>query len=201
MFAAILLDQRGSRRNQDLVAQRQEQLNNDQTLRFVLPFERTAGDEMEGLTQDPATVAELALRGLQSADWWVGIGIGDVDEPLPESVRSSHGTAFVLARRAIDDAKERPATGRIHPVRVAALHRDPVYLEAALGLMSVLFSRSSTKQSEAARLRSSGLNIVQIAERLAVTKQAVSKQLLAAHWNEEQAGRRLVEYLAGELLR
>jgi hypothetical protein len=86
-------------------------------------------------------------------------------------------------------------------VRILAQDRDPSDLEAALGLMGVLFSRAGYRQNRAVQLRTLGLNIVEIAERLGITKQAVSKQLLAAHWNEEQAGRRLVAHLTDVLLR
>jgi hypothetical protein len=202
VFAAVLLDQRASQdAGADLIDDWQAALNLDPTISLVREFERTAGDEMEGLVKDAASLAAIILRALQAGGWWIGIGIGDVETPLPESVRSSQGAAFVLARRAIGLAKGRPRTGRMQRVRILAERRDPGDLEAALMLMAVLFARSGGEGSEAVKFRAAGLTIVEIGQRLGVSKQAVSQQLLAAHWTEQQAGRRLVEHLAGALLR
>lgn len=194
MPAAILLDQRRSRRSPDLVEPWLAQVNSS-PFPLLLPFERTAGDEMEGLVDDPRAFAEVVLQALRSPFWWIGIGIGDVNTPLPRSVRQSGGTAFELARRAVAEAKSRPAH-----LRVRGRERDSGDLEAALLLMGALYSRRRQRESLALRLRSSGLNTVQIAERLGITKQAVSQQLRTARWTEEQAGRALVEHLAARAL-
>ena len=190
MPAAILLDQRRSRRGPDLVEPWLKRVNSSATT-LLLPFERTVGDEMEGLVDDPRTLTSVVLQALQSPSWWIGIGIGPVDWPLPHSVRQSRGLAFELARQAIEEAKARPER-----LRVLASNRDPGDLEAGLQLMGALYSRRRQRDSPVLRLRSSGLNTVQIAERLGITKQAVSQQLLTARWPAEQAGRRLVEHLA-----
>lgn len=196
MPAVILLDQHRSRRASDLVESWRKQLVGDTALRFRLPFERTAGDEMEALVDDPRTLAEVALRAIRSSSWWLGIGVGSVDEPLPHSVRAAHGQAFVLARRAIEETKAR-STVR---VRVLAHPRNPGAFESALFLMAVLYSSRPNDERNIVQLREQGLNTVQIARTLGITKQAVSKHLLAAHWTEEQAGRELVRHLAEELL-
>jgi DNA-binding transcriptional ArsR family regulator len=193
MPAAILLDQRQSRGGRDLVEPWLVDMG-DPALAFILPFERTAGDEMEALIGDPATLTEVALRALRTSAWWIGVGIGSVDEPLPESVRQSQGPAFVLARQAIQEAK-----ARRERVRLLADGRDAGDLEAALLLMGVLFSRRHVPGSPVNRLRKSGLTIVQIADQLGITKQAVSQQLRVTR-TEEQAGRRLVQHPAEALL-
>lgn len=194
MPAAILLDQRQSRGGHDLVEPWLREMD-DPSLTFLLPFERTAGDEMEALIADPATLSEVVLRALRSSAWWIGVGIGTVEEPLPHSVRQSQGGAFVLARQAIQEAKARPER-----VRVLAEDRDAGDLEAAMLLMGVLFSRRHLRDSPVNRLRKSGLTIVQIADQLGISKQAVSQQLRVSR-TEEQAGRRLVEHLAEAVLR
>ncbi len=194
MPAAILLDQRQSQSGQDLVEPWLREMA-DPSLTFLLGFERTAGDEMEALIGDAATLTEVALRTLRTATWWIGIGIGAAAEPLPASVRQSRGPAFVLARQAIEEAK----AGRMR-VRVLAEDRDPGDLEAALLLMGMLHSRRRLPDDRANRLRASGLTIVEIADRLGISKQAVSQQLRVGRI-EEQAGRRLVEHLAEVMLR
>ncbi len=175
-----------------------DQTRADASLRFVLPFERTAGDEVEGLIREAETVAAVALRALEAAEWWVGVGIGSVQRPLPASVRESRGSAFLLARRALTAAKR----GRVGGLRVLAEGMDASSFEAALLLMKALFdSRKALPAAEAvARLRSTGLSQALIAETVGTTKQNVSQQLRAARWMEEQAGRRLVVNLAESLL-
>jgi len=83
MPAVILLDQRRSRHSADRVGDLVEQLNTDSTLQFLVPVERTVGDELEALTADPDTLASVALVGVRSAGWWIGIGIGVAAWPLP----------------------------------------------------------------------------------------------------------------------
>ena len=194
MPAAILLDQRQSQSGQDLVEPWLREMA-DPSLTFLLGFERTAGDEMEALIGDAATLTEVALRTLRTATWWIGIGIGAAAEPLPASVRQSRGPAFVLARQAIGEAK----AGRAR-VRVLAEDRDPGDLEAALLLMGVLYSRRHVPDSPVNRLRAQGATIVEIAAQLGISKQAVSQQLRVAR-TEEQAGRRLVHHLAEAMLK
>lgn len=201
MLAAVLLDQRHSRTAGDVIDEWLTSFSSDPTISLVLPFERTAGDEMEGLVSDPVSLTAVILRALEARNWWIGIGIGDVVTPLPMSVRSSQGSAFVLGRRAIELAKRRPRSGPVQPVRVLAARGDPGDLETALTLMGTLFGRPGSEGSEAVKLRAAGLTIAQIAQRLGVSKQAVSQQLLAAHWTERQSGRGLVEHLAAALLR
>jgi hypothetical protein len=198
MLAAVLLDQRRSRSRADLVGPWLEEMSADGSLRFVLPFERTAGDEVEALIGEAQPLAAVTLRALEASAWWVGIGIGGVESPLPSSVRASRGSAFVLARQGLEEAKR----GRFGGVRVLALNRDPANLEAALLLMKTLFDgRGRTPKARAvAELRTSGLTQAQIATLLGTSTQNVSRQLRAARWTEERAGRRLVLDLARELV-
>ena len=47
----------------------------------VLPFERTVGDEVQGLLADPQAVLEALLVVLRDGNWSTGLGIGPVDMP------------------------------------------------------------------------------------------------------------------------
>jgi hypothetical protein len=198
VLAAVLLDQRRSRARPDLVGPWLDQMATDAALRFVLPFERTAGDEVEALVGEAHTLAAVALQALEVSEWWVGIGIGDVESPLPSSVRASRGPAFLLAREALVEAKR----GRVGGVRVLAMNRDPSSLEAALLLMKTLFDRRARtpKARAVAELRTSGLNQARIAALLGTSTQNISRHLRSARWMEERAGRRLVLELARGLL-
>jgi hypothetical protein len=188
--AAILLDQKRSRRSPDLVHPWLEETSG--SLDLLRPFERTAGDEMQALIDDPEALADVLIRALQSSQWWIGVGVGTVVEPLPASVRESQGEAFFLARTAIDVAKRR----RVISATVMSYEADTAPLEACLWLMEALYAQ----QTPASRLRRVGIAPTQIESELGITHQAVSKQLKNSFWVAEEPARRLLIKLAGELL-
>jgi hypothetical protein len=196
MPAVILLDQKRSRRSSDLVQVWLEDLNSASTLRFLLPPERTAGDEMQALTDQPETLTHIALRALQSSQWWLGVGIGDVATPLPGTVREGRGEAFMLARRALIMAKKKRAVG----LRVLAQYGDATDLEAGLRLMRVLYERRSPRAQLIAELHLAGLSTVEIGRKLGVSQQAAAKQVYGSHAFEELGGRALTLHLAEALM-
>ena len=79
------------------------------TLTTAGRFERSVGDEVQGVVERPDEVVEIALHALRSGRWYVGIGVGAVDLPLPASPREGSGPAFVAARLAVDRAKSAAA--------------------------------------------------------------------------------------------
>src|SRR4051794_9409978 len=108
MRAAVLtIDQRGSTREAatDQVPGTLRKLADVALLR---PFERTAGDEFQGVLDDPTALGTLVERLLRERSWNIGIGIGEVEEPLPESTRAGRGPAYVHARNAVTSAKSAP---------------------------------------------------------------------------------------------
>jgi len=196
MPAVVLLDQKGSRRSPDLVRAWLEDLSSDSCLHFLLPPERTAGDEMQALTDEPETLTQLALTALQSSWWWIGVGIGDVATPLPGTVREGRGEAFILARRALILAKKRRAVG----LRVLAQYGDAADFEATLRLLRVIYERRSPRAQLIAELDHAGLSTVEIGRKLGISQQAASKQVYASHAFEEVGGRALALHLAQALM-
>jgi hypothetical protein len=54
-----------------------------------LAFQRTAGDEFQGVLDDPAALP-VALEHLLRTDVWnIGIGIGEIETPLPDQAREA----------------------------------------------------------------------------------------------------------------
>ncbi|SFU05689.1 MarR family transcriptional regulator [Arthrobacter sp. ov118] len=102
----LTIDQRGSTGDVDRVPALLAELS---TLSAELPtaghFERSVGDEIQGVVEGAGEVVEIALHALRSGRWYVGIGVGEVDLPLPASPREGSGPAFVAARAAVDRAK------------------------------------------------------------------------------------------------
>jgi hypothetical protein len=192
----LTVDQQGSRRSADRVAVLLPRLNRE--VRTVLPFERTAGDEFQGVLDDPATVVDLVLTLVREGGWSVGIGAGPVQRPLPSSTRAATGPAFLAARRAVDAAKQRP-------LRVAvrgAVPADAGDAQAVLGALALLVDRRSEPAWEAIAAMSSGRTQAQAAAALGISRQAVGQRLAAGQWDLERELRptaaRLLTRAAGE---
>jgi hypothetical protein len=98
----MTIDQRGSTGDVDRVPGLLKELG---PLSTSGRFERSVGDEVQGVVERPDEVVEIALHALRSGRWYVGIGVGEVDQPLPASPREGSGPAFVAARAAVDRAK------------------------------------------------------------------------------------------------
>src|SRR3954469_1864562 len=101
----VTVDQRDSRRAPDRIPETLRELTD---VDVVLPFERTAGDEFQGLLGDPAALPVAVERLLRDDGGDVGIGIGPVDRPLPDHARAGRGPAYVHARTAVTSAKTSP---------------------------------------------------------------------------------------------
>lgn len=179
----LTVDQRRSRRGRDRVP---EALSVLAGLHPERPFERTAGDEFQGVLSEPADVVEAVLRLARSGGWSMGVGAGPVEEPLPESTRAGRGEAFVLARDAVEAAKGRPqglvvrAGGSGGPGTEAAADA-----EALLVLLVLVVERRSAAAWEAIDLVAAGLTTAEAAVKLGISRQAVGQRLAAAHWQQE----------------
>jgi hypothetical protein len=185
----LTVDQRHSRREQDRVEELLDWLGDRPGVRRG--FERTAGDEVQGVMDDPAGVVDTVLALVRRGEWSIGIGAGPVHDPLPASTRAGSGPAFELARAAVERAKSSPqrlAVAAPDPQRAAAA-------QAALDLLANVVQRRTDPGWEAVDLISSGTTQTQAAERLGITKQAVSQRLRAATWTPEVAGRDLAAQL------
>ena len=138
----LTVDQRASRRTPDRVAGVLRSLADVPT---VLRFERTAGDEFQGVLDDPAVVIAVVLDLVRAGGWSIGVGTGPVQTPLPGSTRAGAGPAFVAARAAVEAAKRRPARVAVRgPASTAAGDA-----QAVLTALAVLVQRRSEQAWEA----------------------------------------------------
>lgn len=158
---------------------------------FLRGFERTAGDEVQGVLDDAAQVVDLVLHLVREEAWSVGVGVGAVKEPLPESTRAGSGPAFVLAREAVGRAKSRPSGLAVAGERPEDAHRA----QTALDLLTAALLRRSDRGWEAVDLAATGLNQIEVAQRLGISKQAVSQRLHTADWHLEPDARALASHL------
>lgn len=196
----VTADQRGSRRAPDQVPSVLERLNRHPTVRA---FERTAGDEVQGLLDDATTVVAVLVT-LVRFGWWVGIGVGPVDRPLPRSARAGRGEAYVAARRAVEAAKSAPGGVAVEAMldgsggatASGATQVDGAdRAEAAAWLLAALLSRRTREGWEVVDLVDAGANGVEAAAKLGISPQAVSSRLRVAGWAEEQRGRPLLAWM------
>jgi hypothetical protein len=176
----LTVDQRASRRTADRVAAVLPRLN--ERVRTLLPFERTAGDEFQGVLTDPVAVVEVVLSLIREGVWSVGVGAGPVQAPLPASTRAAGGPAFLCARRAVDAAKQRPQ-------RVAVRGSAPVDAEdaqAVLSALALLVERRSDQAWEAIALVGAGRTQAEAGAQLGISRQAVGQRLAAGSWDLER---------------
>ncbi|WP_353709314.1 hypothetical protein ABRQ22_09240 [Cellulosimicrobium sp. ES-005] len=196
----LTVDQRGSTGHPDRVPEVLARLGEllDARPGVVVPFDRTVGDEVQGVLDDADTVVEVVLDLLRDGGWSVGVGAGSVDEPLPAVSREASGEAFVRAREAVEQAKSRAATAPVAvrgepPARAAEV-------EALLRLLAAVVDRRTAPGWEAVdTLARVGGTQKDVARVLGVSEQAVSQRLRVALWPEEAAVRPVVARLLGEL--
>ncbi|MGB6125946.1 MAG: hypothetical protein WBG47_11385 [Gordonia sp. (in: high G+C Gram-positive bacteria)] len=179
----LTADQRGSRTGRDLVP---DILADGSPSGLLRPFERTAGDEVQAVFDSPAGLALVAIDLASSGDWSVGIGIGDIETPLPPSTRAGRGAAFIDARTAVEDAKR----NRWHLCIVGESSWCASAQTAARLLLDVLTDRTDAGH-EAVSLVAQGLTQSAAATRLGISPQAMSLRLQHARWDIEPSARAL----------
>jgi hypothetical protein len=160
----------------------------------VLPFERTVGDEVQGVLADADLVVALALHLVRTGGWSIGIGAGVVDTPLPASSRAGSGSAFIHAREAVEAAKS-----RLRAVPLAVRGPDAALAAEAEGVLTLLGSVVARRTAagwavvdRVARAADEGAAAARqedVAAALGISQQAVSARLRAALWAEEVAAR------------
>lgn len=177
----VTVDQRGSRRDRDRVPDLLALLAD---VRTALPFERTVGDEVQGVLDDVEEVTAVVLTVLRVGGWSIGIGAGAVRLPLPATPREGAGEAFVLAREAVEAAKSRQ---RPHSVAVRGAQPAAQDADGLLQLVAAVRARRSAQGWAAVDTMTQVSSQDEAAAALGITQQAVSKRLAAACWAEENA--------------
>jgi hypothetical protein len=165
---------------------------------LLVPFERTVGDEVQGILAAGRSGAQLAvdiaLHLLRDQGWSIGIGVGSVEGPLPAVSREARGFAFYRARDAVERAKAR---GRGTSVAVEGLPPTATRpdlaaeVEALLRLLAAVRARRTPQGWEVAdtlaSLEDKPGRQRAAAQLLDISEQAVSQRVRAALWQEEEA--------------
>ncbi|GAA5229137.1 hypothetical protein [Paeniglutamicibacter antarcticus] len=188
----VTIDQRKSRSGPDKVEDLLQRLA--RAYEVARPFERTAGDEVQGVLQDGPAAVLLALEVARTGEWSVGIGVGAVEMPMPVQTRAGRGPAFEHARDAVERAKNSNGS-----LALSGPGAEAERLEAELQLIALVNARRTETSDEAGILVSQGLTQQQVAVRLGISQQAVSARLASGLWYEatrltDLAGAALHEY-------
>ncbi|MEV6411307.1 transposase [Kribbella sp. NPDC051718] len=193
MVFVLTVDQRGSRSIGDLVPELLNTLNRrPRRIGLLRKFERTAGDEVQGVLSEARATVDVIVQLLRADTWHIGLGVGAVDQPLPRSTRAGSGEAFVFAREAVNRAKSSP-----HHVNVVGANEHAAeQVESVMWLMASVLRRRSERGWAVADLLAEGLTRREIGVKLGISQSAVTQRAQAAGFAEEQRGR----VLAAELL-
>jgi hypothetical protein len=198
----VVADQMGSRSGSDRVPAALAALGD---LRSALPFERTAGDEIQGLLAEPGAVVAAVHRLTRLGEWRLGIGAGEVETPIPESTRAARGPAYLAARAAITAARTSPSdlALALPPDVRGEAYRELIDAggdaETALWLLRSVLARRSEEGWELMELLEQGLTNARAAERLGISPSAVSQRLARAARPEVERGSRLATRLLARL--
>ncbi len=190
--AVLTVDQRSSRTSADEVPTAIAALAG---LPVLVPFERTAGDEFQGVLDDPSALPRAVELLLRVDAWNIGIGVGGVELPVPTEARAGRGAAYLHARAAVTAAKNSP-----WHLRVAGDHPDARALETTLWLWAAVLGRRTARGWEVADLVEAGLSYEEAGRRLGISQSAVSQRAQAAGIVEGRRARELATGLTANLL-
>lgn len=161
----------------------------------LLSWQVSAGDELQGLFADAGPAVAAALQLAESGDWHVGLGVGAVDTPLPQTVNEATGSAFVSAREAVEAAKTATAAAAVRGAD-GGVRSDQS--DALMALLASIRRRRTPTSRQAAAYADQGLTQQRIADVLEIKQSSVSRRLSTALWHEERAARDVLIQLLRE---
>ena len=196
----VTLDQRRSRREPDRVESALDVAA--EVPGVLLRFERTAGDEIQGLLTDERGVVELiialarldAFGGLEEPGWRIGIGLGEVENVHVATTRAARGSAYIAARVAVEEASRAPAYLCLRTADFAQEATGEL-AETALILLRTLLTRRTAKGWEVVDAMSPEVTQAQVAHELGISESAISQRLTRASWREGVRGAELASRL------
>ena len=191
----LTADQVASRRHGDRVPAALRALEAWPTAGDVArPFQRTAGDEIQALFASTADVVAALECLARLSGWRVGVGIGQVEMPVPDDVRAATGEAFVAARQGVEAARSSAGSVCVVAPDATAAGRA----QTCVDLLEQAWRRRTPAGWQVADLAAGGLTQKEIAARLGVTASAVSQRMRTAAVDEVARGKNLLCWLLDE---
>jgi len=170
----ITADQVGSRHSADIVGATVTRLDKMHRGALALPVDRNAGDELQALVTTASTALSIVLDLTRSGDWSVGLGVGGVELPLPESTREARGAAFLAARSAVSRAKKSALRFALES------NSGAESVEPLIAILLALRDRRTEQGWQVYDLIEAGLSQKSAARELGITPQAVSDRMSVA---------------------
>ena len=150
-----------------------------------------------GRARRPAAPGRRSLERLLREDAWnIGVGIGQVDEPLPESTRAGRGPAYVHARDAVTGAKSSPWHLRV----VGDVPGGRAGWRPRCGSGPRSWPGAPRGAGRSPTWSTAACAYDEAAERLGISQSAVSQRAQAAGIVEGRRARELVTELTADLL-
>ena len=186
MHLVLTMNQRDSRRAGDRVP---ELLHALRPVAAALPFQRSVGDEVQGVALHPQAAVEAVLVAARQRRWNIGVGIGPLATPLPPDMEAARGAGMSYSRQAVERSRK---GGERQPVAVTA--HDTVsagQAEAVLCLLARIVAERSAAEWRVLDLLVPGARGQQkyAAQELGISAQAVSRAVIRSQWLPEQAAR------------
>lgn len=191
---ADMVESRSLTRSQRPRIQRQfselvEGLNRKYSSELLSRFVITLGDEFQGLlhrsAQIPAMIWDIEQE-FSSRIIRVGFGFGVLHTPVPEIAINVDGPVLHNARAAIIQAKKQERLGGVF---VGFPKTDEV-LNGLAGILWFHRSRWTPQQRRIVNMLQKELSQSDLAEKLGVSRQAISKHVRSAGWLPYQEGER-----------
>ena len=156
-------------------------LNRDYQKAIAAKFVITLGDEFQGLLKSASLIPDLMWRferEFPERRLRVGLGFGTLDTPIQKVAINVDGPTLRLARTAIELAKKTRATGGVF----CGFGDWDESFNGIAQLLSFHRLRWTESQRTIADLLRQGMSQVQVARKLRIRPQVVSRQMLAAGW-------------------
>ncbi len=184
LFAVITGDVIDSKKHPDSLETLKEELSQIQIPGLYTAFCVSRGDELQAVC-DNLSLLPVIIRNLRYVcrplKIRLGIGIGQIDNPNPgQNSWDMTGSAFVLARKALDSIKKSKA-----PETVLA-GDDPFFdrvFNSIYSLIDTVVNDWTPRQWEAIQAYESDRTFVKAAGELKIAWQNVQKRCQAAKWD------------------
>lgn len=158
-----------------------EEINKNYKSAIIAKFIVTTGDEFQGLLKNGDLIPDLIwnLEIELKFDVRLGIGCGKLNTPVQSSAIGMDGPAWYAARAAIEESY-------IHKKYGGVFKQFDEYDPVLNGFARILHhtrTQFTHRQRKILNLLRDGLTQGDVASRLKITKQAVSRHAILAGWN------------------
>jgi hypothetical protein len=164
-------------------------LNRDYRKMIAAKFVITLGDEFQGLLRSATVIPELIWHleeDFPACPFRVAVGLGRLDTPLQKYAINIDGPALHSARTAIEYAKKTKALGGVF----CGFGDLDEILNGMARLLWFQRSQWTNAQRKIASLLRQGMSQTEVASKLGIKKQVVSRQVLACGYSPYMAADR-----------